>query len=408
LSDSTLQPRPGIGRVVLLTAVLFSAAGGAAGYLVAHRLHSESAAEVRGEGDKSAEENAAGAAVEEDKTASVRTTPVRRGPIAKSLRAYGPVVARAGASRAVSAGFEVRVRRVLVVVGQHVDANTPLLRVEASPESKLQFAEARRAFAAAETDLKQVQNRIDLKLATNQDLSTAKQAVEAARLKLDSLHERGADAADAIEFKSDAAGIVAAMASQPGQLVAAGAPLVEIVPADQIEVRLGIAPADVRGVIPGQEVKFRPVGVSGAEPITGRVRVVSEKVSADTRLVDAFVSPAAGARLMLDEYVDAELPLPQREGLLVPRSAVLPDEDGYVMFTVKDGHAVRHAVTLLADDNRNALFEAKDVAEGDEAVVLGNFELEDKMKVAAQPAELASTEPASSEPSSQPTTEPAR
>jgi multidrug efflux pump subunit AcrA (membrane-fusion protein) len=105
--------------------------------------------------------------------------------------------------------------------------------------------------------------------------------------------------------------------------------------------------------------------------------------------------------------VDAELAQPQRQGLLVPRSAVLPDEDGHVLFTVKDGRAKRHAVTLLADDNRDALFEAKDVAEGDEAVVLGNFELEDHMKVAARPA---TSEPASepaAEPASEPTSGPA-
>jgi hypothetical protein len=190
--------------------------------------------------------------------------------------------------------------------------------------------------------------------------------------------------------------------------IAAGAPLAEVVPADQIEVRLGVAPADVRGVSPGLDVTLRPVGVSVAEPIVGHVRLVSEKVSPDTRLVDVFVSPASGTRLVLDEYVNAELSQPQREGLIVPRSAVLPDEDGHVLFTVKDGHAVRHSVTLKADDDRDAVFESKDVAEGDEAIVLGNFELDDHMKVAAQPAEPATTEPATSEPSSQPTLEPAR
>jgi RND family efflux transporter MFP subunit len=300
----------------------------------------------------------------------------------------------------VSAAVESRVLQVLVVAGQHVDPGAPLVRVEPSPESKLQIAEARRVLAAAEADLKQVQSRAEQKLATNQDRSTAQQAVDAAKLKLDSLTQRGAGEAGPHEFKAEVAGIVSAVASQPGQLVAAGAPLAEVVPADQIEIRLGIAPADARGVTPGLEVKLRPVGVSSAEPIVGRVRLVSEKVSPDTRLVDAFISPAPGARLVLDEYVNAELTQPQREGLIVPRSAVLSDEDDHVLFTVKDGHAVRHAVTLLADDDRDALFEAKDVAEGDDAVVLGNFELEDHMKVAAQPA-------AASEPTSEPTSEPA-
>jgi RND family efflux transporter MFP subunit len=391
------------GPVVVLCALLFGALGLAAGYVIGHRSAGGESHE-----EKSAEDKPAAGGAEEDKVASVRTAPVRRGSIARTIRAYGPVVARAGASRVVSAAFETRVLQVLVVAGQHVDAGTPLIRVEPSPESKLQIAEARRMLTATEADLKQVQSRVELKLATNQDLSTARQAADAAKLKLDSLLERGAGEAGPHEFKAEVAGIVSAVASQPGQLLAAGAPLAEVVPADQIEVRLGVAPADVRGVSPGLDVTLRPVGVSVAEPIVGHVRLVSEKVSPDTRLVDVFVSPASGTRLVLDEYVNAELSQPQREGLIVPRSAVLPDEDGHVLFTVKDGHALRHSVTLKADDDRDAVFESKDVAEGDEAIVLGNFELDDHMKVAAQPAEPATTEPATSEPSSQPTLEPAR
>jgi hypothetical protein len=57
-------------------------------------------------------------------------------------------------------------------------------------------------------------------------------------------------------------------------------------------------------------------------------------------------------------------------------------------------------VTLLAEDDHDALIEAKDLFESDEAVVLGNFELEDHMRVAAQPA--------SSQPASIPASEPSR
>ena len=415
MSDEMPPGRRSSGTVVMLCALIFGALGLAAGYVIGHRSEAGESHEEKSAEGKSGEDKPA-ASAEEDKVAGVRTTPVRRGSITKTIRAYGPVVARAGASRVVAAAFETRVLQVLVVAGQHVDAGTPLIRVEASPESKLQIAEARRVLTAAEADLKQVHSRADLKLATNQDLSTAQQLVDAAKLKLDSLLARGAGESGPHEFKAEVAGIVSAVASQPGQLVAAGAPLAEVVPADQIEIRLGIAPADIRGVAPGQEVKLRPVGVSVAEPIVGHVRLVSEKVSPDTRLVDAFVSPAPGTRLVLDEYVNAELSQPQRQGLLVPRSAVLPDEDGHVLFTVKEGHAERHSVTLLADDGHDALFDAKDVAEGDDAVVLGNFELEDHMKVAAQPAATepvsestseSATEPTSG-PASAPSTEPAR
>jgi RND family efflux transporter MFP subunit len=366
---------------VVIVSLLVGAAGG---YLLGRHRAPRADAEHEHEASTSGESEAS---ADEEQVATVRVAPVRRGTIPRTIIAYGPVVARAGESRAVSVAYEARVQKVFVVAGQRVDAGTPLLRVEPSPESRLALAEARRAQAAAEADLKRVQSNFDAKLATNAERATVEQAADAARLKLESLTQRGGGGEDAAqEFKADVAGIVSVVAAQTGQIVAPGATLVEVVPADRIEVRLGVPPADIRAVTPGLAVKLMPVGANDTEPVAGKVRIVAQKVSPDTRFVDVFASPAADNHLVLDEYTRGELSLPGREGLVVPRSALLPTEEGQVLFTVVGGKAVRHIVTLIAEDRQNAEVESADVHDGDEAVVLGNFELEDGMAVAAQPA----------------------
>ena len=72
------------------------------------------------------------------------------------------------------------------------------------------------------------------------------------------------------------------------------------------------------------------------------------------------------------------------QGLLVPRAAVLPEEDKFVLFTVENGHAVRHTVKVGLDNGREINVIAPDLRAGEPVVVLGNYELKDKMPVAPE------------------------
>ena len=47
---------------------------------------------------------------------------------------------------------------------------------------------------------------------------------------------------------------------------------------------------------------------------------------------------------MLNEYVRGEIVIAAEDSLVAPRSAVLPEEDHYVLFTVEQDRAVKHTV----------------------------------------------------------------
>jgi hypothetical protein len=107
-----------------------------------------------------------------------------------------------------------------------------------------------------------------------------------------------------------------------------------------------------------------------------------------------------GVRLLLDSFVVAKMPRISATGLVVPREAVLPGEDGSTLFTVKDGKAVKHKVKVGIENDEQVQIIADDVAEGDLAVIVGNYELEDGMAVKVQETLTppATTEPASTQP----------
>ncbi len=89
----------------------------------------------------------------------------------------------------------------------------------------------------------------------------------------------------------------------------------------------------------------------------------------------------AGAPLYFGEHVQAAIVIEQADGLVAPRSAVLPDEGKQVLFTVKDGKAVRHEVKLgiIAGDRVQVIGD--DLRAGDSVVTLGNYELTEGMAI---------------------------
>jgi len=67
--------------------------------------------------------------------------------------------------------------------------------------------------------------------------------------------------------------------------------------------------------------------------------------------------------------------------LIVPRSAVLPEEDHFILFTTKEGRAQEHQVHVGLQDQNETEVIADDLRPGDLVVTLGNYELKDGMTV---------------------------
>ncbi len=316
-----------------------------------------------------------------DPVAQVTLAPIARKAIADTVTAFGSVITQPGKNHAVSVAYETRVQHVLVAPGESVTAGQSLVAIDPSAQTKLQLAEARNAAKAAEQELQQSQQKFNLKLATNQDLGAAKKAAETAQLQLQTLEKQGA--AGGQQVKSDLAGVVAKVDVQDGQVVPAGSPLVELVQQNEIEVKLGVEPEDAQHVQTGQPVTLYQVHLAGAQPITGQVRLITRRVDPDTRLIDVYVTLPNDKSLLLDSYFRGELKTQAHDALVVPHSAVLPDGDGYVLYTVEKNHAVQHRVQLGIQTAHETEVFAKDLRAGEPVVVEGNYELSDGMAVAA-------------------------
>ncbi len=310
----------------------------------------------------------------------VQVAKIERKNITEKVIVYGSVVAQPGKTHSVSVAFETRVRHILVAPGQFVQENDPLVEIELSPGAQVQFQQAKNAAEAARKELKQTQERFNLKLATNQDLSAAEKTARDAEAQLTALQRAGAGGDNRIH--SDMSGVIAKVSAQDGQIVPPGGSLVEIVAENEIEVKLGVEAEDLSAAREGAPITIVPLNDPTAPKVTGSIRLVTRRIDPTTRLVDVYVALPPETKLFLDQYVRGEIQRTETDALVVPRSAVLPNESReFEVFTVANKHATRHTVKIGAENSQEMQRIADDLQPGDRVVIVGNYELEDGMAV---------------------------
>lgn len=400
--------------LVVLAVLVMAASAGYVGFL----LGRESAPP----GEKAKEEEKAA-------TAKVKVAPARLAAIGKPIVGYGMVRAAPEAVHVFSVPYESRVRRFQVTPGQAVAAAAVLLEVDPSPGTLLQVEEAKSNVASATRKVAQAKHafaldlqearstrdstaklfaqtkrRMDMKLATSQELVQAQQEMDLALMKLESLEkldttpeilqaQQDLQLAElqlasleklgigAPPVRTEMAGVVNNLMAQEGQIVPAGGPLVELAEEKRTEVRLSVNPPDAADLKPGQAMTVALVNDTDAKPVEGRVRLITQRVNPASRLVEVFVALPPDTRWLLEAYVRGRASVNEKQALVVPRAAVLPGEEKHILFTLKDGKAVEHEVEIGLENDEVMEILGGEIKAGEEVVIQGNYELEPGMAV---------------------------
>jgi membrane fusion protein, multidrug efflux system len=331
---------------------------------------------------KSSEQPAESDILQQSPVARVQVTPIKKETIMETITAYGTVAPEPGAVETVSVPFESRIRRISVSEGQEISKGDILLEVDPSPDAKLQVEQAQRAYTSAEKKLRKVQERVDLKLATRGELLAAEEVFQQAGLQLKSLEQRGIGREK--QIRSKAPGIIYKAHVEQGSVMPAGTPLVEIVPQDHIEVHLGVEQYDAGRLKKGQPVLLSLVNISQSPEVSGHIRTISRSVNPVTRLVNIFVSLTSPDGFFLGGYVRGKIVIASKKTMVVPSTAVLPEDDHYVLFIVQNGRVLKRIVKPGLENHTRIEVEGEGLNLGDLVVNLGNYELKDGMAVQAE------------------------
>jgi membrane fusion protein (multidrug efflux system) len=357
------------GPVILAVVVM-----GAAGYLWrSHRSRASGEGAAADQGENS-----------QVPVASVKVDRIEQGTLANEITVYGTIVPAAGALQTITVPYESRVQRILVSEGQQVSRGVPLLEIAPSPETNLQTRQARNDYEAAQKALQFMQQRFDLKLATNDQLLQAKQALEQAQAKMENARGRGSESPQ--EIHADVASSVSKVSVQRGAIVPAGNAMIEMIVQGRLEARVGVEPADRNRVRAGQAVRLGHVNEPERQLVVGKIRLLSQAANAANHLIDGLIDLPSSAGFIVNESVVGRITIGHVQGLLVPRSAILPEGDHFVLFTVKAGRAEEHNVEIRLENGKQAEVSGENLQVGAPVVTLGNYELKDGMAVKVDPS----------------------
>ncbi len=310
--------------------------------------------------------------------APVEVVEVTTGPISDGLEATATVQARdraeirARASGAVSA--------LDVEEGQRVTAGQRLARID-QPAYQSLIDKARAQVEKARRDLLAAQQLKTQGVLPKQQVDDAEFNLRQARLELRRLEdERGLGA-----VTSPIDGVVVSRAVERGEAISAGAALFEVADLAALEVELYVPERHLGRLKTGLPVQVS-ADATGDGVLTGRVERIAPTVDPRSGTVKVTVALGDGA---IDEshtlrpgmYVRARIVLDTRDdAVLVPRRAVIYENDRAFAFRVDDGVARKLALKVGHAD-RDRLEIRDPLKAGDTVIVFGQRGLEDGAKV---------------------------
>ena len=311
-------------------------------------------------------------------SALVQTAPLQRGELLHTLRAYAVVQVPAGQTQKLTFHHPMQVQAVAVHVGQAVRKGQWLATLRNDASSNLAYTQAQTAVRFAQAELDRLAALKAQQLATQAQVDAARKALQDAQAQLRSLQQQGAGQSET-RVAAPFDGIVLAVSAAPGDLLAAGSPLLQLGRNGSLQATAGVPPEDAARLHPGQPVRLTAV-FDPAQHWQGTVRSIGAAVNPKTQRLDVQIALPAQANLpAAGTSMQADMVLGRWRGWVVPRDAVLQDDEhGAYVFQDDKGRARRVPVQIAIESGlHTGIIGALDPALP--LVVAGNYELRDGM-----------------------------
>lgn len=314
--------------------------------------------------------------------AGIEVVEARADEAAAELVVVGSIAYDATRRAEVNARVRGVVRELLVEVGQEVEANAPLVRIESAEigaeQSRLIAASSRIEVAQAARE--RVKSLFDKGMAAQRDLLEAQLELDTAVAERAAAQAAlgivGVDAASGSSFVLVAPipGTCIHRQATIGRMVDAEEVLCEIVDTRTMWAELDVPERDLTRVRTGQEV-FLTADAMGASEFTGRIDYIAPEIDRHTRTAKARVKlENPNGLLRANLFVRARIALgPRHAQVLVPRSALQLAKGAELVFVelTPGTYEARRVRSMPARGGLIALESG--VAPGERVVTAGSF-----------------------------------
>lgn len=285
----------------------------------------------------------------------------------------------------LSVAVQGMVQTLAVEAGDRVAAGAALLSLDAALV-RHDLAAARAAVVEAEHEARDLQRRLEeaRRLVREQgiaetEVKSLEEQVAAARARVERLEaEAGREAALLArhELSAPFEGVVADKLTEVGEWVSPGTPVLDLVSLEDLRMDFRVSQEYLARIGPDTSVSVRVDG-RGGDFVPGRVLARVPVAAPDARTFLLRVQPEAPLALFPGVSAQARLDLAAgREGLVVPRDALLRYPDGRVSVWVLDGPGREAPVTEVVVEPGLAFGDAVEITSGLEpgqrVVIRGN------------------------------------
>jgi RND family efflux transporter MFP subunit len=298
---------------------------------------------------------------------------------------------------AVTARVAGAVEKVLFREGQIVRPGQPLVEVEperyrlavAAAEATMQKNQAAQAEAEAGYARRQAASAKNPGLIRGEEIETWRTKVQSTAAEVAQAQAAIAQARlnlrDAF-VRAPVSGIIETRTVQTGQYVPVGTVLATLVQRDPLLLRFQVPEQEATPLRTGLTVRFNIA--EDAAPHTARITHVSGAANATSRMVDvtANVENANDSHLRPGAFARVTIPIgSSRMSPVIPQTAIRPSEKGFLAFTVSNGVATQHVLTLGMRTADGQVEVREGLGAGEMLVVRGAEALRDGARVKVAP-----------------------
>jgi RND family efflux transporter MFP subunit len=315
-----------------------------------------------------------GPAVVRVAVAMLKTRTVRQ-----TVSGYGTALPDSDALVSVSYGKSGQVAKILVRPGQSIAKGAGIVQFTTDPNAQAGFKKANSAVIFAKGEVERTRALLAQHLVTNSQMAAAEQSLRDAEAGLEAERALGTGAGtETLAAPFD--GYVESLSVTLGDRIQPGAPIVKLGRGAGVKILAGIEPQSLPDLAIGQDAGSTALlGKVGQLP--GKVVGIAGMLNPVTRMVDVTISLEKGADILPGTPVRAAIVTEEHQGQVVPRSAVLEDDDGAYLFQIKNSKAVRVAVEKGIESDDEIEVSGKGLQPALPVVVLGNYELADGVQV---------------------------
>ena len=279
--------------------------------------------------------------------AGISFTKVERAPFTAMVRVVGTVTFNPNFVAAVGTRLRGTVRRTFKYEGDHVQANEPLAEIESAElgEAQAEIVQAKAVASAAETEARREKELLAKSLTTAREAEVARAGLVTATAKLKAAEQRvsalgGNGTFGLFVLRAPISGHIVEVHLVPGQSVEGNIVGYKIADLERLWIELSVFERDMGAVHLDDQVEVTPLSQPN-QKIVGRVAHIGRLVDPDTKSIAVRVAADHPQdRLRVGQAVQATITSreAEREGLLIPRTAVLY-VDGKPTVFLADGDA---------------------------------------------------------------------